>query len=385
MSDSSPGPGWWLASDGRWYAPELHPDAVAPVADHLVPSASPSEEALASWAPAAAAPVQGPPARAYPPEANFGNPTYSPGTLGTAPGSGPTYPRGWQPVVSTSSGGRIGRGLRLVGIGFTMARDEPGLMMVPVLAFLVQLVIFGVGALALLPTLRSANTTAGRSAHLSAAQWLVLVALGVLVMFVSVVSHATIIARVMARFHGKSVTNAQAARAALTKSPQLLAWAFINYVVVSILRSIGNRGLIGALVGVLLRAGWMLASFFVVPVILFEDRGAVASIKRSVELCRSRWGENIVGNGALGIIGFGAILLDVAVSVALGLVFAPMGVVVGIIGLAAILLVLTVATAAFNAALYWYAMTDQSPGQYSVGDLQSAYRQKGRKTGAYGF
>ena len=385
MSDTSPGPGWWLASDGRWYAPELHPDAPAPVADHPVPSASPAGEALASWAPAAAAPMQGPPVPGYPPEADFGNPDFSPGALGRAPGTGPSYPRGWQPVVPSSSGGRFSRGLRLVAIGFTMARDEPGLMMVPVVAFVVQLVIFGIGVLALVPTLRSTDTASGQSAHLSAGQWLVLVVAGVLVMFVSVVSHATIIARVMARFHGKSVTNAQAARAALTKSPQLLAWAFINYVVISILRSIGNRGLIGVLVGALLRAGWMLASFFVVPVILFEDRGAVASIKRSVELCRSRWGENIVGNGALGIIGFAAILLDVAVSVVLGMVFAPLGAVVGLIGLAAVLLVLTVATAAFNAALYWYAVTDQSPGQYSVGDLQSAYRQKGRKTGVYGF
>ena len=25
MSDLSQGPGWWLASDGKWYAPELHP------------------------------------------------------------------------------------------------------------------------------------------------------------------------------------------------------------------------------------------------------------------------------------------------------------------------------------------------------------------------
>ncbi len=30
MSDTSQGPGWWLASDGRWYAPELHPNYVAP-------------------------------------------------------------------------------------------------------------------------------------------------------------------------------------------------------------------------------------------------------------------------------------------------------------------------------------------------------------------
>jgi TM2 domain-containing membrane protein YozV len=27
MSDVSGGPGWWQASDGKWYAPELHPDA----------------------------------------------------------------------------------------------------------------------------------------------------------------------------------------------------------------------------------------------------------------------------------------------------------------------------------------------------------------------
>jgi hypothetical protein len=29
MVDTSPGPGWWVASDGRWYPPELHPDIVA--------------------------------------------------------------------------------------------------------------------------------------------------------------------------------------------------------------------------------------------------------------------------------------------------------------------------------------------------------------------
>ncbi len=25
MSDKSEGPGWWIASDGNWYPPELHP------------------------------------------------------------------------------------------------------------------------------------------------------------------------------------------------------------------------------------------------------------------------------------------------------------------------------------------------------------------------
>jgi hypothetical protein len=220
---------------------------------------------------------------------------------------------------------------------------------------------------------------------LSAGQWLVTVVAGVLMMFVSVVSHATIIARVMARFHGQSVTNTHAARAALTKTPQLLGWAFINYVVISVLRNIGNRGILGPLVGSLLRAGWMLASFVVVPVILFEDRGAISAIKRSVELCRSRWGENVIGTSALAIIGFVAVLVDLAVAVLLGTAFAPLGVAVGLLGLVVILLVVTVASAAFNAALYWYAVTDQSPGHYSVEVLQDAYRQRRRKAGIYGF
>ena len=384
MSSTSQGPGWWLASDGQWYPPELHPGP-APVPSPSTVSADPGADALAGWAPAVAAPMEAPPAVAYPGLTGFGSPTYPGATVGGPTSSGPSYPAGWQPIVSTPPGGRFTRGLRLVGTGFTMARDEPGLMMVPLVAFVVQLALFGAAALLLLPTLRSNYHSDGQQAHLSAGQWLVVVVVGILVMFVSVVAHATIIARVMARFHGQSVTNTQAAKAALTKTPQLMAWAFINYVVISILRGIGNRGLLGALVGTLLRAGWLVASFFVVPVILFEDKGALKAIKRSVDLCRSRWGENLVGNGALGVIGLVAILLDVAVAVVLGLVFAPLGVAVGVIGLAAILLVLTVATAAFNAALYWFAVTDQSPGQYSVGDLRAAYRQKGHKRSAYGI
>jgi hypothetical protein len=30
MSDTSQGPGWWVASDGKWYPPELHPSQPAP-------------------------------------------------------------------------------------------------------------------------------------------------------------------------------------------------------------------------------------------------------------------------------------------------------------------------------------------------------------------
>ena len=45
MQDGMPGPGWWIASDGRWYPPELHPDVrawAAVVVKDPTPPASPS-------------------------------------------------------------------------------------------------------------------------------------------------------------------------------------------------------------------------------------------------------------------------------------------------------------------------------------------------------
>src|ERR1700733_10265072 len=49
MSDTSQGPGWWQAADGKWYAPEQHPDYQPPAAASAPPPPS-----------AAVPPVSGP-------------------------------------------------------------------------------------------------------------------------------------------------------------------------------------------------------------------------------------------------------------------------------------------------------------------------------------
>jgi len=41
MRDGMPGPGWWIASDGRWYPPELHPDVRAWAKKVIVEDAPP--------------------------------------------------------------------------------------------------------------------------------------------------------------------------------------------------------------------------------------------------------------------------------------------------------------------------------------------------------
>ena len=53
MTDSSPGPGWWLASDGNWYPAHLHPDARAQVTRPTTAADTSTENDLAHRSPGA--------------------------------------------------------------------------------------------------------------------------------------------------------------------------------------------------------------------------------------------------------------------------------------------------------------------------------------------
>ncbi len=103
MSDTSQGPGWWLASDGKWYPPELwtgppgsgppaQPGSVAPGPDPLSSPAQPNPYA------GQATPYAGP------------SPTYlgqPPGTVGAPYGSPyPGQPYGQYPPYANPAGAR---------------------------------------------------------------------------------------------------------------------------------------------------------------------------------------------------------------------------------------------------------------------------------------
>src|SRR5664279_1262778 len=98
MSDTSQGPGWWLASDGRWYPPESLPDwaGQAHAASGTGPIARP-EDTLASWAPVAATPMDAPLVMPYPNDTGYAGPA------GFQPLPGLPYPQAGQPVIGTTS------------------------------------------------------------------------------------------------------------------------------------------------------------------------------------------------------------------------------------------------------------------------------------------
>src|ERR1700722_3073329 len=111
MSDISQGPGWWQASDGKWYRPEQHPNYVAPPA----PPAPPPPPAPPSPPPGSAPPPSGPPSR-------FGGeaPTYMVTPAPTPPvahgyGTPGVVPPGM--YLDQPSGLLLPQGVQLAGVG----------------------------------------------------------------------------------------------------------------------------------------------------------------------------------------------------------------------------------------------------------------------------
>jgi Domain of unknown function (DUF4190) len=72
MSDTSQGPGWWLASDGKWYPPELWtgPPRSGPAFSPSAPSPYPGQGGAAPTG----APYGGPIPQGYNPYAPYGAP-----------------------------------------------------------------------------------------------------------------------------------------------------------------------------------------------------------------------------------------------------------------------------------------------------------------------
>jgi len=76
MSDTSQGPGWWLASDGKWYPPEL-------------------------WT---GPPTSAPPAASGTPPAASGTPAAAPGSLPTYRSQAPSHPSQPNPATPYAAG-----------------------------------------------------------------------------------------------------------------------------------------------------------------------------------------------------------------------------------------------------------------------------------------
>ncbi len=197
---------------------------------------------------------------------------------------------------------------------------------------------------------------------------------------ISVYCTAALIGAATLKLSGQQPTAADGWRVARARLGRLIGWALITATVGLVIQAISRRvgGIAGAVIGAAGAFSWGVITYFAIPVLLYENQGAWASLKRSAHLFVSTFGRTLFSNLALGLlIGLGvfaAFLLGVAGlvvltggSIALGLTLLGIAIAVGVI----VALIGSAAEGILRAALFRYATTgkidpDLMPAAYAA-------------------
>jgi len=158
--------------------------------------------------------------------------------------------------------------------------------------------------------------------------------------------------------------------------PNVLLWALFSATIGIILELIDK--IIGERFDVLtslLGAVWSLATFFVIPIMVFENKTPLDAMKESAALFKKRWGETITGTVGIGLsiflLGLAGLLFFVGTMKILPdatLFFLPLF----IIYLVFLAIVYNALNSIYVASLYHFATTGEVRGGYSEETIRNA-------------
>jgi Family of unknown function (DUF6159) len=189
---------------------------------------------------------------------------------------------------------------------------------------------------------------------------------------------AALVAGADRRLRGTDSTVRTALDIANSRLHRLLPWAIVTATVTMILQAIEERfGIVGRIVAGLFGMAWNLLTFLVVPILVLEDLAVRPALTRSKDLFKKTWGENVIGQGGLGLVGIAAMVPGVLV-IFIGISIGTAGLIVfGAIGVAWILIASVVVSALsgiYRTALYHFAAHGQVPGEFSDINFHDAFK-----------
>jgi hypothetical protein len=199
--------------------------------------------------------------------------------------------------------------------------------------------------------------------------------------FVVIFFNTALIACVNARLNGGEMSVTEGLSTAGRHLPTILAWALISATIGLILHLIEERfELVGKIAASLIGGAWALVTYFVIPVLVLEDKGVVDSVKGSVALIQKTWGESIVGSASMAII-FVVIGVVAAIGVFITLLIGNAALFVITLALFLVFVVLLAVVYAamegiYVTALYTYAKTGTVPSAFNRDLIQNAFIQK---------
>lgn len=286
--------------------------------------------------------------------------------------------------------------MKLFSASWGVLKEDKGLAIFPVISTVATLVI--IASFVVPVWFLGVTSTSGydyytqsttSSVHVNPIGWL-LIALGYFVLtYVTIFCNAALIYAANERLTGRGrATVATGFSGAAAKAGAIVPWALMSATISLALRMLEERlGLIGRIVVGIIGIAWALVTYLVVPVLILEGVSTTEAIRRSSQMFKDTWGENVIGNVGFGLFSFVAILAAMAI-VAVGAISASPVILGASIVLAVLLLVgsltaISAMSGVYRVALYRYASDGVPPSAFSGFDFNGAFRQK--KSGMFGM
>jgi hypothetical protein len=266
---------------------------------------------------------------------------------------------------------RISNSWKLVKLSWHLLMQDKELLVFPIIST--------IGAIALFIGIVMPGIIAGRDvSYLTLGLWYLAAS------FVTIFFNAALFACVKKRLNGGDPTLGYGLREAGKRVVPIFLWSLVSATVGLILRVLEDRAednFIAHFVISMLGAAWTLMTMFVVPVIVMEGATPFTAIKRSANLVRKTWGEEIAAGFTMGAIFFGIYILLALIGLFTFFltpgIFFP--VLIGLILAAAIVAVFQATlNMVFDSVLYSYAIGDNVPLDFK-NSVSTAIVKKPRK------
>lgn len=177
---------------------------------------------------------------------------------------------------------------------------------------------------------------------------------------------------------GGHATVSDGLSAAWARLPRIFMWALVAATVGFAIRMIEDRvEKLGKIIAWLLGTAWTLMTYFIIPVLMFEDAGVVDSVKRSTSVLKKTWGEEVMSGFSFGLIWLVALVPMAAVVYVCWMVNWLFAIAVGLLLMLAVSVISAAVKSIFTVALYRYASQGQVPQGFSPELVQGAFISRG--------
>ena len=114
-----------------------------------------------------------------------------------------------------------------------------------------------------------------------------------------------------------------------------------------------NLGTLGKIITGIIGIVWSIATFFVVPIIAYENLGPIQAFKRSTQIMKEKWGESLGSNFSFGLLRLAAFFIVCVPLGLIGFIVHPLvGLVLFFLGLFLVLAITSAAQTIFISAVY---------------------------------